>query len=42
MAVKKDPGKPLDDHIDSGMMLHSVLYMIVGVVIGIILFGFIL
>lgn len=38
MAVKKDPGKPLDDRLDPRMALHSGKYWLIGIIIGIILF----
>ena len=38
MAIKKGPGKPIDDHIDPDMAFHSAKYLIIGLIIGIILF----
>jgi len=42
MAIKKGPGKPLDDHIDPEMAFHSAKYIVAGVIIGIIFFVFVL
>jgi len=42
MAIRKGPGKPIDDRLDPGMMLHSLAYLAIGILVGLIFFVFVL